>query len=79
VTVPADSAFYSIAFVAACRSHGAFFSVTLAWTRTALYEVATVAIDDNAWVAIPCWLDGGANVAETTYTELKGPSTATRR
>lgn len=70
LTVRADSAFYSRAFITACRDHGADFSVTVK-LNTAIRR-AIAAIDDDAWVPIPYWLDGGADVAETTYTAFKG-------
>lgn len=67
----ADSAFYSRAFVTACRDHDVAFSVTVKSNITAIQR-AIAAIDDDAWVPIPYWLDGGADVAETTYTAFKG-------
>jgi hypothetical protein len=33
---------------------------------------AIAAIPDDAWTPIPYWLDGGADVAETTYTAFAG-------
>jgi len=70
LTVRADSAFYSRAFVAACHSHGASFSVTVRLNPAIRRAIA--AIPEDAWVPIPYWLDGGADVAETTYTAFRG-------
>ena len=71
LTVRADSAFYSRAFVRACRDHDARFSVTVKANVTAIRR-AIAAIPADAWTPIPYWLDGGADVAETTYTAFKG-------
>ena len=70
LTVRADSAFYSRAFVTACRAHDAAFSVTVRLNPAIRRAIA--AIDEDAWTPIPYWLDGGADVAETTYTAFKG-------
>jgi hypothetical protein len=70
VTVRADSAFYSRSFVTACRKHSTVFSVTV--DKNSAIRRAIAAIDDEAWVPIPYWIDGGADVAETTYTAFKG-------
>ena len=70
LTIRADSAFYSRAFVSACRHHDARFSVTV--KLSAAIRTAIAAIPHDAWTPIPYWLDGGADVAETTYTAFKG-------
>ncbi len=70
LTVRADSAFYSRAFVGACRAHGAVFSVTVKLNSAIRRAIA--AIDEDAWVPIDYWLEGGADVAETTYTAFAG-------
>jgi hypothetical protein len=67
--VRADSAFYSKAFIGACRAADARFSVTVRM-NTSIRE-AIDGIDEAAWTPIPYWLDGGADVAETTYTAFK--------
>jgi hypothetical protein len=66
LTLRADSGFYAHAVVAACRRMGVRFSITVRQHRSlrALIE----AIPDEAWTPIPYWLEGGADVAETTYT-----------
>jgi len=69
LTFRADSAFYSRAFVTACRDHDVAFSVTVDKNSAIRRAIAT--IDDDAWTEIPYWLEGGADVAETTYTAFK--------
>ena len=66
----ADSAFYSRAFVTACQDHDVAFSVTV--DKNSAIRRAIGQIDESAWVAIPYWLDNGADVAETTYTAFTG-------
>jgi hypothetical protein len=75
LTVRADSAFYSRAFVRACRAHDARFSVTVTAGIAAIRR-AIEAIPDAAWTPIEYWLDGGADVAETTYTAFNGTNDA---
>lgn len=70
ITARADSAFYSRAFVNACRDHDVAFSVTVK-TGIKPIRAAIEAIPEDAWVPIPYWIDGGADVAETTYTAFK--------
>ena len=52
------------------------FSVT-ARKNTAIQR-AIAAIPDDAWRPIPYWLDGGADVAETTYTAFTGTKHKTK-
>ncbi|MDF1598077.1 MAG: IS1380 family transposase, partial [Acidimicrobiia bacterium] len=67
--VRADSAFYSRGFVTACRDHGARFSVTVKMLKP--IREAIDAIGEEDWREIPYWLEGGAEVAETSYTAFK--------
>jgi hypothetical protein len=66
LTVRADSGFYAHEIVKVCRSTRARFSITIRQSPATrrLIEV----IPDDAWTPIPYWLEGGADVAETTYT-----------
>jgi hypothetical protein len=66
LTLRADSGFYTGSVVSACRRHKVAFSIT-ARNNPAIAR-AIAAIPDDAWRPIPYWLDGGADVAETTYT-----------
>ncbi|MDP9405209.1 MAG: IS1380 family transposase [Actinomycetota bacterium] len=70
LTLRADSGFYAGAVVSACRRAGVAFSVT-ARKNTSIRK-AIDAIADDAWTPIPYWIDGGADVAETTYTAFAG-------
>ncbi|MGH9267767.1 MAG: IS1380 family transposase [Acidimicrobiales bacterium] len=65
LTLRADSGFYSGAVASACRKAGVRFSVTVKLNK-ALHQ-AIAKIPDDAWVPIPYFLDGGAEVAETAY------------
>jgi len=66
LTVRADSGFYGHAVVAVCRKLGVRFSITI--RQSPAIRRLIEAIPDDAWTPIPYWLDGGADVAETTYT-----------
>jgi Transposase DDE domain group 1 len=70
LTVRADSAFYSKAFLWACRDADVRFSVTVRMNRSV--RAAVEAVPDDAWTPIPYWLDGGADVAEVPYTCFSG-------
>ena len=66
LTVRADSGFYVHAVVAVCRAMGVRFSITIRQHASVHRLIET--IPDAAWTPIPYWMDGGADVAETTYT-----------
>ena len=66
LTLRADSGFYTGAVISACRRHGVAFSITA--RKNTSIQRAIDAIPTRDWVPIPYWLDGGADVAETTYT-----------
>lgn len=70
LTLRADAGFYAGAVISACRRHGVRYSITA--RKNAAIRRAIDAIDDAAWTPIPYWLDGGADVAETTYTAFAG-------
>ncbi len=65
LTVRADSGFYGHAVVAVCRAMGVRFSITIRQSPASRRLIE--AIPEGAWMPIPYWLDGGADVAETTY------------
>ena len=65
LTLRADSGFYAAKVAAACRKAGVAFSITVK-LKKALHTVIAH-IPDDAWVPIPYFLEGGAEVAETTY------------
>ncbi len=66
LTVRADSGFYAHAVVAVCRTMDVRYSITIRQHRSVRRLIE--AIPEEAWTPIPYWLDGGADVAETTYT-----------
>jgi hypothetical protein len=66
LTVRADSGFYAHDVVAVCRRTDVRFSITIRQHRNVRRLIE--AIPDEVWAPIPYWLDGGADVAETTYT-----------
>jgi len=69
LTLRADSGFYLHGVVDACRRGGVRFSIS---ARSVVpLRAAIAAIPAEAWTPIPYWLDGGADVAETTYTPFR--------
>ena len=66
LTMRADSGFYAHAVVAVCRTMDVRFSITIRQSPATRRLIE--AIPDDAWTPIPYWIDGGADVAETTYT-----------
>ncbi len=66
LTMRADSGFYAHAVVAACRRLKTRFSITVR-LNPPLHSVIE-AIPEANWTPIPYWMEGGADVAETTYT-----------
>ena len=65
LTVRADSGFYAHTVVAACREMDVRFSITIR-QRASLRDLIE-AIPEDDWTPIPYWMDGAADVAETTY------------
>ena len=69
LTVRADSGFYTHAVVAVCRKTKVRFSITIRQHKS-LHNVIE-AIPEDAWTPIPYWMDGAADVAETTYIPFR--------
>ena len=69
LTVRADSGFYTHAVVSACREVDVRFSITIR-QHNSLHNLIE-AIPEDAWTPIPYWMDGAADVAETTYTPFQ--------
>ena len=69
LTMRADSGFYAHAVVAVCRRMGVRFSITVRMHKGLRALIET--IPEDAWTPIPYWIEGGADVAETTYTPFK--------
>ena len=74
LTVRADSGFYAAEVVGVCRKMDVRFSITIRQHRSVRCLIA--AIPEAAWAPIPYWLEGGADVAETTYTPFRGAKDA---
>ena len=69
LTVRADSGFYAHAIVAVCRKTDVRFSITI--RQHARLRNIIEAIPEEDWTPIPYWMDGAADVAETTYTPFQ--------
>ncbi|MGH2392254.1 MAG: IS1380 family transposase [Candidatus Limnocylindria bacterium] len=69
LSVRADSGFYAHAVVTVCRRMGVKFSITIRQHRSVRQLIES--IPEQAWTPIPYWIEGGADVAETTYTPFK--------
>ena len=69
LTVRADSGFYAHALVAVCRAMEVRFSITIR-QHVRLRDIIE-AIPETDWTPIPYWMDGAADVAETTYTPFQ--------
>ena len=69
LTVRTDSGFYTHAVVAVCRKTKVRFSITI--RQRANLRNLIEAIPEADWTPIPYWVDGAADVAETTYTPFQ--------
>ena len=69
LTVRADSGFYTHAVVAVCRKTKVRFSITIRQRASLRNLIETIPEAD--WTPIPYWMDGAADVAETTYTPFE--------
>ncbi len=78
ITLRADSGFYAGSVATACRAADVRFSITVKLNPAIRKAIAT--IPEDAWMAIPYFLDG-ADVAETTYRPFakKGPTGPSHR
>ena len=68
LTMRADSGFYTHSVVSVCRKMNVRFSITI--RQHARLRNFIEAIPEAAWTPNPYWMDGTADVAETTYTPL---------
>ena len=68
IILRADAGFYAGTVAAACRAADVRFSITVKLNPAIRKAIAT--IPEDAWVAIPYFLDG-ADVAETTYRPFR--------
>ena len=69
LTMRADSGLYTHGMVSACRKLKVRFSITIR-QRQSLRNLIE-AIPEEDWAPIPYWIDGAADVAETTYTPFQ--------
>ena len=69
LSVRADSGFYTHSVAAVCRKLDVRFSITIRQHKS-LHNLIE-AIPEDAWTPIPYWMDGAADVAETTYTPFQ--------
>ena len=69
LTVRADNGFYAHALVAVCRKMDVRFSITI--RQHARLRNLIEAIPEADLTPIPYWMDGAADVAETTYTPFQ--------
>jgi hypothetical protein len=60
-----DSGFYNQKVVGTCQKANVRFSITAKVSKS--LRGAIDKIPEKAWTAIPYWMEGGADVAETTY------------
>ena len=74
LTVRADSGFYAHTVVAACREMDVRFSIAI--RQRARLRNLIEAIPEEDWTPIPYWMDGAADVAETTYTPFQAEADA---
>ena len=78
LTVRADSGFYTRALVAVCRDKDVRFSITVRQHESLRQLIE--AIPEEDWTPIPYWMEGAADVAETTYVPFESkPDAATVR
>ncbi len=75
LTLRADSGFYAHQVVKACQRADVRYSITARLNKGVRRAIQQ--IPDDAWSPIPYWLDGGADVAETSYRPFgkRGPQT----
>ena len=69
LTLRADSGFYTHGVVSVCRKMDVRFSITIRQHKS-LHNLIE-AIPEDAWTPIPYWMDGTADVAETTCTPFQ--------
>ena len=74
LTMRADSGFYTHAVVAVCRRINVRYSITIRQHKS-LHNLIE-AIPEDAWTPIPYWMDGAADVAETTCTPFQAEADA---
>ena len=79
LTVRADSGFYTHALVAVCREMGRPLLHHHPSQHKGLRELIEAIPVASDWTPIPYWMDGAADVAETTYTPFQSEADARAR
>ena len=74
LTLRADSGFYTHSVVSVCRKMDVRFSITIRQHKSLRNLIE--AIPEDAWTPIPYWMDGAADVAETTCTPFQAEADA---
>ena len=69
LTVRADRGFYNHDIVAACRDQSVRYSITVRQRQSVRNIIE--AIPEADWTPIPYWMEGAADVAETTYVPFQ--------
>ena len=69
LTVRADRGCYAHALVAVCRQMDVRYSITIRQHKSLRNLIE--AIPETDWTPIPYWMEGAADVAETTYTPFR--------
>ena len=69
LTMRADSGFYVHAIVAVCRKMDVRFSITVRQHASLRNLIETIPEAD--WTPVPNWMDGAADVAETSCTPFQ--------
>ena len=69
LTVRADSGFYTHGMVSVCRKMDVRFSITIRQHQSLRNLIE--AIPEQDWTPIPYWMDGAADVAETSYVPFQ--------
>ena len=69
LTVRADSGFYAHAMIAVCHEMDVRYSITIRQHQSLRNLIE--AISETDWTPIPYWMDGAADVAETSYAPFQ--------
>ena len=69
LTLRASSGFYTHGVVSVCRKMDVRFSITIRRHKSLRNLIEE--IPEDAWTPIPYWMDGAADVAETTCTPFQ--------
>ena len=77
LTLRADSGFYTHGVVSVCRKMDVRFSITIRQHKSLRNLIE--AIPEDAWTPIPYWMDGAADVAETTCTPFQSEPDSAHR